>query len=282
MSVVFNGIKEEIPGINSVSWLDGNSKIKYVTDKSDRKRRARVLVCHTHHGVPSDLVQGTGPNTTIDERLAMYQVSTDRYVSWDYTIDLNGDVTWQNDPAKHYTFQAGGPNDISLGFELVQETTKKDSNGNPVRANLYSEQINKAVLMIDYVTARMGIQRQIPWNKKDNKPVSGVLKRLSSSEGNCQDFVGIVGHRNLTGNRGVGDPGDFIFLALRDAGYELFDVSSQEDINVWKERQRGLGLSEVDGIPLTKTVEAIKVKGHNKFGLWVSRPIDSIILSENK
>ena len=277
MSIVFDGVKQEVPGVNSICWDDKNSKVKYVTDKTERKRRIRVIVCHTHHGVLSDLVPGVGPNTTIDESLAKYQVSTDRYVSWDYTVDLNGDVTWQNDPAKHYTWQAGDINDISLGFEMVQQTTKTDSKGNPTRANLYEEQIKKSVLMIDFLTAKMGIQRQIPWDKKKDKPVAGTLKRLA--EENCVDFVGIVGHRNLTGERGPGDPGDAIFYALRDAGYELVDVSSKEDIEVWKDRQKNLlqmGAAEADGIPLDKTVQALKAKGY-KHGMLIKRPIDDLI-----
>lgn len=277
MSVVLNDVKMEVPGVKTLSWLDGNPKIKRVTDKNPRKRQTRVIVCHTHHGVPGDLVSGVGPNTTIDEKLAQYQVSTDRYVSWDYTIDANGDVTWQSDPIKEYTFQAGDINDISLGFELVQVVTKTNANGDPIRANLFEEQINKAVLMLDFLTAKMGIQRQILWNKKENKPVLKPLKRLS--EQNCQDFVGILGHRNLTDNRGPGDPGDFIFEALKAAGYELFDVSAEEDIKVWKERQKnllGFDSKECDGIPLAKTVEALKAKGY-KHGMFIKRPIDDLI-----
>lgn len=100
MSIIIDGKKFNIPGLNTVCWDDGNPKIKYVTDKEIRSRQTRLIVMHTHEGIKGQLLEGFGPNTTIDERLAMYQTSTDRYVSWDGTIDQNGDITWQNDPGK--------------------------------------------------------------------------------------------------------------------------------------------------------------------------------------
>lgn len=275
MSIVINNKKYEVDGLKTESWLDGNPKVKYVTDKDDRKRRIRLVVLHTHEGIKGDLLDGFGPNTTIDERLSMYQVSTDRYVSWDGTVDQNGDVTWQNDPIKHYTWQAGDSriNQISLGIELVQKIVEENG---VKKGNLYKGQLEKTVLMIDFLTATLGIQRQIPWDKARNKPALTQLARLQKDGGG--NVVGIVGHVQLTSNRGVGDPGPYVFEALRDAGYELFDISSGEDLTTWKQRQLSLGMSqrEADGIPLDDTIALLKAKGH-KHGLWVKRPIDDLL-----
>jgi hypothetical protein len=79
--------------------------------------------------------------------------------------------------------------------------------------------------------------------------------------------------------QGQGDPGDAIFFALRDAGYELFDLNTEEDLKTWKLRQQQLGftdLKDLDGVPLTKTVAALKNKGH-RHGMWVKRPVDDLI-----
>lgn len=263
MSITINKIKEEIPGVKTVSWMDNDPKVKYVTDKNKRTRTPRVIVAHTHEGILGTLLDGLGPNTTIDERLASYQTQTDRMVSWDYTGDKNGDVTCQNDPMVDYTWHGNGTNPVSVGIEMIQNLPTGD---------LYKEQIAKMVLFIDYLTARLGIQRQIPWDKTKNKPVLTQLKRAAT----CDDFVGIVGHVNVTSNKGPGDPGPWLFLALKEAGYELFDVSSEEDKKTWKQRQQQLGVTAVDGIPLTATVAALKAVG-KKHGMWVARPIDALL-----
>jgi hypothetical protein len=70
-----------------------------------------------------------------------------------------------------------------------------------------------------------------------------------------------------------------MYLALQRAGYECFDLDEQEDLKVWKDRQKALGIpvAECDGVPGPKTMEALKAKGH-KFGMWVHRPIDDILV----
>jgi hypothetical protein len=217
---------------------------------------------HTHEGKLGVLEEGFGPNTDIDMRLAKYQVDTGRKVSWDYTIDMNGDVLCQNDPVEHYSWQAGIINPISLGIELIQKT-----NG-----NLYKKQLEQTILLLDFLTLKLGIQRQIPWDKKNNKPFEKTLNRL---ENGGNDFVGICAHHMITDNRGFGDPGPYIFYALKEAGYELFDIKENEDLNVWKNRQKNLNLKQ-DGIPLNDTINTLKING-SKTGLWVSRPIDNIL-----
>ena len=269
MSIIINSKKYEIPNIKTLSWLDGDPKIKYVTDKTKREKRIRGIVCHTHEGLRGKLLPGTGPNTTLDERLVMYQTNTDRYVSWDYTIDQNGDITCQNDPVIDYTWQGNMTNGYTLGFEMVQKINP-DKTG-----DLFEKEVESTVQLIDFLTLALGIQRQIPWDSVKNKPASKVITRMETGK----DVVGIYGHRNITEKRGEGDPGDAIFYALKNAGYECFDYGKDEDKTVWKQRQATLGLSteDQDGIPLDKTLNAIKTKTDKKFGIWIPRPIDGMI-----
>lgn len=267
MSIIYNDKRIQVPGLETRSFLDGISWIKAITDFNPRKSPANKIVAHTHDGVKGKVLPGNGPNSTIDDALARYQVNTERMVSWDYTVDTNGAVTVQSDPAKVYSWQAGFPlmNSRSVGFEMIQ-TSKGD---------LYQGQLEKTVLLIDALTAIMGIQRQIVWNSSKNCPRVGVVKRLQSGG---TDFIGILGHRNCSADRGPGDPGDHLFYALKAAGYECFDLDNKEDLLAWTERQKNLGipLAECDGIPGPKTVAALKAAG-KKHGLWVSRPIDSLI-----
>lgn len=264
MSIILNAQKLEIPGIKTISWEDPEAKalgIKEVTDKSPRKTWIRGIVCHTSKGIEGPLVPGFGPNTDIDVKLARYQTSTDRDVSWDYTGDFNGEWLVQNDPLKHYTWHASNVNGYTCGFELVQDSTGK----------LYEGQIAKAVELIDFLTAKLGIQRQIPWDVKNDRPLRGTVARIKAGG---SDVVGIYAHYHQTTNRGFGDPGRWLQEALRDAGYETYAFDG-DDKEAWKQRQTALGIT-ADGVPGPGTVRALAASG-KKHGMFVSRPIDNLI-----
>lgn len=264
MSIVLNEQKLEIPGVKTVSWKDQEGVslgVKEVTDRNPRNTWIRGIVCHTVHGKLGKLLPGFGPKTDKAIKYAKYQVNTDRDVSWDYTSDLNGDWVIQNDPFKFYTWQAGAVNRFTCGFELVQL-----DNG-----DLYEGQIARAVEFIDFLTAKLGIQRQIPWDVKNNKPFRGTVARIA---GGGSDVVGVYCHYHQTTNRGFGDPGPWLQQALKDAGYETYAFDG-DDKQVWKERQTALGLT-ADGIPGPGTVRALAAAG-KKHGMWVKRPIDDLI-----
>jgi len=265
MSLIIAGKKVDVPGLKVLSWQDGIQWIKEVTDFYPRKKAVRLIICHTAKGIKGSLLPGAGTESSTAKALVRYQTNTDRDVSWDYTIDFDGTIYCQNDPVKKATWQAGSVNGVSLGFELVQK-----DNG-----DVYEVQIEKAVLLIDTLTALLGIQRQIAWDRTGNKPKVGVCSRLKTGG---TDVVGIAGHRNQSKNRGPGDPGDYIYLALQKAGYECFDLDMLEDLKAWKERQKALGIpeAECDGIPGTKTVSVLKAAGY-KHGMWISRPLDVLL-----
>lgn len=271
MSIILKETKYDIPGVKTISWQDPEAKalgLKEVTNKNPRSTWIRGIVCHTIHGKLGKLLPGIGPDTTIDLAQARYQTNTTRQVSWDFTCDLNGEWLVQNDPTKFYTWQASSVNPHTCGFELVQL-----ENG-----DLYQGQIAKAVEFIDFLTAKLGIQRQIPWDMKNNCPPKGVVKRIAGSNIG-RDVVGVYAHYHQTTNRGYGDPGPYLQQALKDAGYETYAFDGDDDKAVWKARQKALGIpeKECDGIPGPATVKAIKASGSNPFGLWVPRPIDLLI-----
>lgn len=271
MSIILNDKRYEIPGVKTVSWFDPEAQalgVKQVSHKSQRGNNwIRGIVCHTIHGKSGNLLPGVGPNTSIDVAQARYQVNTQREVSWDFTCDLNGEWLIQNDPYKFFTWQATTVNPITCGFEMVQL-----DNG-----DLYEGQIAKVVEFIDFMTAKLGIQRQIPWDKVKDQPKTGVVNRIAGMN-RGRDVVGVYSHCHQTTNRGPGDCGKWLPLALKQAGYELFDFDNGDDLKVWKERQTSLGLDTPDGIPGPKTVEAIKHSGRNPHGMFITRPMDQLIL----
>jgi hypothetical protein len=264
MSIVLDGNKIETPGLETISWLD-DSKVPKTTDVNPRKSWIRAIVLHTVHGKVGKLLPGLSKPSTRAESFAKYQANTSRDVSWDYTIDTDGTIVVSNDPVKHYTWHATSVNPFTIGIELVQE-----DNG-----DLYAGQMDVAVCFLDLLTRELAdrghpIQRQIPLTM-DSEPVKGVIKRLADAN-SAKSVVGIYGHRNQTTNRGVGDPGDFIFRALHDAGYKGFNLEAQEDLIFWKSIQERLGLP-ADGVPGPATQRAL-LNANHKHGLWVSRPGD--------
>lgn len=269
MTVFINGLRTEVPNCKTTSWQDDPQKIKQINKSNQRQTFVKAIVCHTHKGITGNLLSGMGPNSSMDETLARYQINTDRQVSWDWTVDKNGDIIWQNDPSQRYSWQAGVVNGHTCGFEMIQE-----ENGDQ-----WESCIKASVLMIDFVTAKLGIQRQIPWNHEKNEPDLKIIKRLLADHGGGRDVVGIYGHCNVTTNRGPGDPNKYLFIALKEAGYLLFDYNKKEDLEFWKDKQRtllGIREAQIDGIAGPGTRDLLKQKGY-PHGMFVSRPSDSLI-----
>jgi hypothetical protein len=138
----------------------------------------------------------------------------------------------------------------SVGIELFQGSG----------AELYEGQLEAARVLIDALTVQFGIQRQIPDRYR------GALARFDA-----RDAVGVIGHRDVSQNRGAGDPGDAIFDVLAQNAYERFDFAAKVDQVAWRERQRTLGLA-ADGIPGPKTCAALRARGYAG-GLWACPPV---------
>jgi hypothetical protein len=122
-------------------------------------------------------------------------------------------------------------------------------------------------VLVDFLTRVFGIQRQVPAVYR-GRPV----QRLATGRA---DFIGVCGHRDISRQRGRGDPGDAIMEAFAHAGYERFDLDERQDLATWKARQTALGLpaSDCDGIPGPKTRRLLASAG-KPHGLWVPRPGD--------
>ena len=162
-------------------------------------------------------------------------------------------------------------NDISVGIEMFQ-----DSNGGITEATIAS-----AVLIGDVLTRELGIQRQFPSETAICTRFASPFKRhkytyIAGGKAG-KDYCGLLGHRNLTRNRGVGDPGDLIWQAFSDAYYQKFDVDQGEDLEVWAMNQSdflGYNDDDCDGVPGPGTIRDLKAMGIHH-GIWVPRPGDA-------
>lgn len=241
VSIVLDGRHYEIPGVTSITCAE-------TTFRRPRVFPIEFIVLHsTGDAAVQTVTPGsktpTNPMAWCD---ADTRESDARTASWDATIRSDGVLLWNNDPVKYEDYHATVMNPRSMGIELAQSP------------QIYQVQVDTAVKVLDFLTAYLGIQRQVPSDRR-------VTTRLSVDGG--ADYNGVVGHRNGDSNRS--DPGDGVFNALRAAGYESFDLVAGQDKSVWMGRQAVLGVPQT-GFADTATRAALMARGYPD-GIWVKR-----------
>lgn len=271
MGLMINGQPEEISGLRVDCWQDDAALCLRAEDCAQRPKATwvRGIVLHTTKGIPGGrdhrhqvIRPGLGPTKDHHSALACYWARDGRCAGAHLMVDFDGTVACMADLQTQMTYHASqhDVNRVTIGIEIYQGT----------EAELYDGQLDAVVRLVDHLTRRFGIQRQFPW------PYRGrPIQRIAAGG---LDIVGIYGHRDVTDNRGQGDPGDAIFEKLQTAGYEPFDIDGDEDLDVWKQRQRALNLGHhcdlvVDGVPGPRTLKALALAG-KAHGLWVARPGD--------
>jgi hypothetical protein len=269
--LVLEGRAIVLPGFDIQNFID-NPKLKLAIGdmrwRNARERNSiRLIVMHTTGGIPGGkdlrpqvILPGFGPSTNAGERVVgSWTHDTNRPGGAHLIIDFDGRIYCCADLLTEAAYHAERANGPSVGIEVVQGHD----------ACLYQEQINLAARFVLALCRVMPtpIQFQI------TKPYNGQpLNRFVLSQQltiPLNDVVGIVGHRDLTSNRGEGDPGGAIMDALALAGCERFDFDRCEDIIIWKNRQAILGMAIHDGIAGPATVSALKQAGHPD-GIWRS------------
>jgi hypothetical protein len=273
MSLVFDGRKVDIPGVTSVDFLDDP---KYHIAKKGWKPRPenmwiRGIVLHTRMGMVSTAIHREPKNNRWDEVLPRRWELSERYVGCHIAIDSDGSYSCMADIIKTQCHHAGQVNPVTVGIEIYQ-----GGNG-----SLYIPAIETAVKIVDVLTRELGIQRMFPTETglsyriaRDGKRPWRRTRRLAWHKDGRRglDFAGIYGHRNATGNRGYGDPGDEIFAELAAVGYESYSIDDEDDRKVWSRRQQQIGAT-ADGIPGPKTRAALEGEGFIR-GQWIYRQGD--------
>lgn len=219
------------------------------------------IILHTTKGIPGgkdrrpqDIRPGFGPATDAGSRVARYWSRDGRQAGAHLVVDFDGSIACCADLERDAAFHAGACNGISIGIEIYQGSD----------AELYDGQLDVVVRLVDWLTRVFAIQRQIP-----ERYHGTACARLVNQP---RSFVGVYGHRDCSGNRGVGDPGGAIMWKLKAAGYEAWDLDLLDDMHAWKKRQQALRVYD-DGVPGPVTAAALVKRGH-PFGLWVTRPGD--------
>jgi len=263
MAIIIDGKSEDLPSITSRSFVDDPTLELRPQDCRARTGWVRSVVLHTTKGIPGGQIRipqkilpGLGVAVGAGKRTSSCWANDGRAGGAHLVVDFDGAVTCHADLQTTAAYHAGAANQVSIGIEIYQGAG----------GELYEGQLEVVVALVDWLTRRFGIQRQTP-----AAYAGAPIDRL---EAGGRDFVGVFGHRDCSGNRGAGDPGDEIFRMLWVAGYEAFDLEAEADMAVWKGRQTDLGLAPADGVPGPRTLAALLAAGRPA-GMWVRRPGDA-------
>lgn len=263
--LVINGKDVPVEGLSILNYRDAprlRLRVGHVDGGNDGRKRTATpqsIILHTTKGIPGGsnktpqtLRPGRGPHTRAEERVARFWSTDPRSSGAHMVVDADCSMACLADLELVEAYHASGPiNARSIGIEVYQDAS----------GALWAEQLEAVADLVDALTLLFGIQRTIP------DAYRGELERLRAGG---RDFYGVIGHRDCTDTRGRGDPGDFIFEVLARRGYERRNLAAGEDLEVWKERQRELGVV-ADGIPGPRTCQALLARGY-RGGLWALPP----------
>jgi hypothetical protein len=260
---IISGHREAVPDIDVENWQD-NAVLRLRKGEDFRVRRTlwiRQVILHTTKGIPGGndqreqvILPGFGPSCDAGQRCARWWTKSPESAGAHLVVDHDGAVFCGVDLQIEAAQHARQANDTSIGIEIYQGRD----------AELYEGQLEVTVRLVDWLTRRFGIQRQIPHQ------YAGPIDRLVTD---VSDVVGVLGHRDLATNRGRGDPGNAIMNRLGLAGYEDLNYEVREDLDIWRRRQRDMRVAKPDGVPGPQTVAKLRELGR-PHGLWVRRPGD--------
>jgi hypothetical protein len=268
--VIMGGRAVPVPGFDVVNYLD-DPRLRLAA--GDRRLRSpgerawvHLFVKHTTGGIPGGkdlrpqlVLPGLGPSTGGGDRVVdSWTHDVQRPGGAHLVVDQDGRAYCCADLLLEAAYHARAANGVSVGVEDVQ---------GHARADLYQGQLDASAALVVALCRMMPVpvQLQVPARYAGGPSRRLVLSQQRSAP--LADVVGIVGHRDLTSERGAGDPGDASMAALVAAGCEAFDLDAGEDRVIWRMRQEKLGIASPDGIPGPATVEAIRRSGRPS-GIW--------------
>lgn len=211
MSVILDGVAVDVPGIKSVSWLEDSS---LRLGREDGRRRpapyvVRAVVLHTtqgfpdsRHPTPQSVIERPATERELRARrtIARWQEHSETSAGAALVLDADAVLYCGCDLIREVSFHAGVVNSVTLGIEIVQQPD----------ASLHRAQIDAVPVLCGWLADTLKIPRRVAHPYR-GRPREGI-----------SDELGFYGHRDVTRNRGAGDPGDFVIGALLAAGWEPF------------------------------------------------------------
>ena len=179
-------------------------KLADITKQGTARRKAVThVILHTTGGYP-DSKHLTPQRIRPEAASSRHCLAADVHAYWSKTerigaahllVDADGSVYQIADLSTRAMYHCVGYNQVSIGVEVVQQSD----------SSLFAVQLVSVVELCEWLVLRFSLPRSVAM------PYTGVRDVV--------DGVGVLGHRDLSSNRGSGDPGDFVMEALVDAGW---------------------------------------------------------------
>lgn len=193
-----------------------------------RTNWVRQVILHTTKGDwPQPILPGAGAPGRA-QAVADFWRGDPLHSAAHLVVDLDGTVACLCDLAYVAAYHAEMSNDWSVGIEMYQLAG----------GGVHEATLDATVKLVSALCDALGIPEQMP-DRYHGEPLMRMEMGCGPQRRNLggPDCVGVFGHRNNTGNRGRGDPGDEIFARLARAGFEQFDYDNKLDLQRGADRQ---------------------------------------------
>jgi N-acetyl-anhydromuramyl-L-alanine amidase AmpD len=172
---------------------------------TSRRKPVAHIVLHTTGGYPDSKhptpqrlrPEAASSRHCLAAAVHAYWVKAERIGAAHLLVDADGAVCQIADLSTRAMYHCVGYNQISIGVEVVQQGD----------SSLFAAQLVSVVELCEWLALRFALPRSVAM------PYVGVR--------NVTEGIGVIGHRDLSSNRGSGDPGDFVMGALVDAGWAV-------------------------------------------------------------
>lgn len=198
-------------------------------DGRDYERRdtswVRLLIAHTTKGItPQHIIPGKGPEGK-GQIVADYWRGDPKSSAAHLVIGTDGSIVCLADLKRDNCYNAGDhvANETGVGVELYQ------TNDGGIYAATLDAWATLAARLCDLLSIPRWYQRSYG---------RGPLARFAGPKGG--DVCGVVGHRDISSNRGAGDPGSLAFDVLNAMDFEPIDFDRFDDLARCRARQKHL------------------------------------------
>lgn len=239
-------------------------------DYMSRSGVVSIVELHTTGGNwPQPVLLGAGPPGHARQILDMYSGRDGgggerQHNGAMVIVDFDGTIYCAGDIIRLSAYQSQALNQRAVGIEM---STRADG-------AIYQATIDATARLVALLTwsglpgaGILPVPAQMPSRAYPNAPLRRLEVDRKQTDG--RGLVGVVGHRDQTAQRGRGDPGDAIWIALAALGFEGVDYDAGEDVVLAKRRQAALVARgeqiEVDGVVGPVSLAAARRQG---FARW--------------
>lgn len=242
-----------VPGLVIVNSADASWCALDSRDFTQRRaKRPGAIVLHTTGGKdPQQVLPGSGKRGHAREIFELWSGADHGggekvHSAAPIVIDFDGGVCVAVDLMRSAGYHAMAINDHSVGVEMC--TTPS--------GGIYEATLDAAVRLCAALTEPddpadgLGIPFQVHSAVYRNGPLIRLEKVNGDTrtETDGHDVYGIIGHRDQTGQRGRGDPGDEVYRRLVAAGAEPLDYGKGDDLVRGRARQEWLRAHGASGL----------------------------------